>query len=55
MVAGGDDYNPVRLYYVSYYDDGYSEELVNSSVSEMDEEYINITVQKVGIYSSDIL
>lgn len=52
MIAGGDEYNGVRLYYLSYYDDGYSEELVNSSVSEMDEEYINITVQKVG---TDIL
>jgi hypothetical protein len=52
MVAGGDEYNGGRLYYVSYYNDGYSEELVNSSVSEMKEEYINITVQKVG---TDIL
>jgi hypothetical protein len=26
MVAGGDEYNGKRLYYLSYYDDGYSEE-----------------------------
>jgi hypothetical protein len=52
MVAGGDEYNGMRLYYVSYYYDGYSEDLVNPSVSKKDEVHINITVQKVG---TDIL
>ncbi|MBA4494012.1 hypothetical protein ACFO25_11335 [Paenactinomyces guangxiensis] len=48
MVAGGDEYNGVKLYYVSYYLDGYSEDLVNPSVSKEDEKHITITVQEVG-------
>ncbi|MBH8599698.1 MULTISPECIES: hypothetical protein [unclassified Thermoactinomyces] len=48
MVAGGDEINGIRLYYVSYFYDGYNADLVNPSVSKENEEHINITVQKVG-------
>lgn len=48
MVGGGDEINGIRLYHVFYFYDGYNVNLVNPSVPKENEEYINITVQKVG-------
>ncbi|SFJ16163.1 Imm1 family immunity protein [Thermoflavimicrobium dichotomicum] len=48
LVAGGNEENGIRLYHVSYFYDGSLVNLVNPSVPRENEEYITITVERVG-------